>query len=57
MAFSRKDRGGEMPDCELLATCPYFNDCMYEMAEKDKEQYCKGDYTRCGRYLGFKALE
>jgi len=46
-----------MPACELLATCPYFNDSTYEMAGTDKEQYCKGDYTWCGRYMAFKALE
>ena len=49
-----------MPNCELLSTCPFFNDRMKdmsEMTETDKEQYCRGDYTRCGRYLEFKALE
>ena len=46
-----------MPACELLSTCPYFNDSMYGMAGTDKEQYCKGDYAWCGRYMVFKALE
>ena len=46
-----------MPDCELLVTCPFFSDSTYEMAETYKEQYCKGNYFWCGRYLGFKALE
>lgn len=46
-----------MPACELLSMCPYFNDSMYEMAEPDKEQYCKGGYAWCGRYMAFKALE
>ncbi len=47
-----------MPDCELLSTCPFFNDGMHsEMPEMYKEQYCKGDYSWCGRYLIFKALE
>jgi len=35
----------KMPDCELLATCPFFNDKtqdMSEMAETLKEHYCKG---------------
>ena len=50
----------KMSNCELLSTCPFFNDRMHhmsEMAEMRKEQYCKGDYTWCGRYLVFKALQ
>lgn len=46
--------------CELLSTCPYFNDRTQEMSgmtEMDKEQYCQGDYTWCGRYMTAKALE
>ena len=49
-----------MPNCELLSTCPFFNDRMQnmsEMMEMYKEQYCKGDYACCGRYMIFKALE
>ncbi len=46
-----------MPDCELLATCPFFNFSIDELALTYKEQYCKGDYRWCGRYMGFKALE
>ncbi len=29
----------------------------FEMAETCKEQYCKGNYPWCGRYMVFKALE
>lgn len=50
----------EMPDCELLGTCPFFNDKAgntFEMADIHKEQYCKGNYSWCGRYLVFKVLE
>ena len=54
---SRVEEGAKRPDCELLSTCPFFNDSTYGMPEMYKEQYCKGDYTRCGRYLVFKALE
>jgi len=46
--------------CELLVTCPFFNDNAqktFEMAEIYKEQYCKGNYPWCGRYMVFKALE
>ena len=49
-----------MPDCELLLSCPFFNDRTHdtsEMTEIDKEQYCKGDYAWCGRYMTFQALE
>ena len=46
-----------MPDCECLATCPYYNDSTYGMPEIYKEQYCKGDYRWCGRYMAFKAEE
>lgn len=47
-------------DCELLATCPFFNDRIqntFEMAEIYKEQYCKGNYPWCGRYMVVKSLE
>lgn len=47
----------KMPDCECLATCPFFNDSTYGMPEMLKERYCKGDYAWCGRYMAFKALE
>lgn len=50
----------KMPDCELLSTCPFFNDRTqntFETAEIYKEQYCKGNYPRRGRYMVFKALE
>jgi len=30
---------------------------MYEMAQTDKERYCKGAYSGCGRYMTFKARE
>jgi len=56
----RAKKRTKMPDCELLATCPFFNDRMQdmsEMAETYREQYCKGDYAWCGRYMTFKALE
>jgi len=49
-----------MSDCELLSTCPFFNDNaqdMTEMPEQHKEQYCQGDSSWCGRYLAYKALE
>lgn len=49
-----------MPDCELLLTCPFFNEMTQntnELIELYKESYCQGYYTWCGRYMAFKALE
>jgi len=49
-----------MPYCELLSTCPFFNSATQdspEMADIDKEQYCQGNYTWCGRYMAFQALK
>ena len=46
-----------MTDCELLFTCPFFNDSMYGMTEEYKGQYCKESYSWHGRYLIFNALE
>lgn len=49
-----------MSECELLSTCPFFNDGTQDfsgMSEADKEQYCKGDYAWCGKFMAFKALE
>ncbi len=49
-----------MPDCECLEGCPYFeSDVMKEidtMAKMRQEQYCKGDNSKCARYMVFKAL-
>ena len=49
-----------MPDCELLLTCPFFNDVTQhtnELTAFCKENYCHGYYGWCGRYMAFKALE
>ena len=49
-----------MPDCELTATCPYFKGDFQEapeITERLKEEYCRGDYTWCGRYQAYKAQE
>lgn len=57
---SRLEEDGKMPDCELLHTCPFFNDMKNntgELATLNKESYCRGSYTWCGRYMAFKALE
>lgn len=48
-----------MADCELLAGCIFFNDKMAKKpstAELFKIRYCRGDCTKCARYMVFKAL-
>lgn len=42
--------------CELANKCPYYQGYVHMSAEL-KEQYCRGDYRWCGRYMGFQALE
>ncbi|MCK4791075.1 MAG: hypothetical protein KAV87_45500 [Desulfobacteraceae bacterium] len=49
-----------MPDCELLATCPFFAGGFQEipeLTERLREEYCHGEYSRCGRYQAYKAME
>jgi len=48
-----------MPDCELLAACPFFNDKMADlpsMAGIFKNKYCKEDFRSCARHMVFKKL-
>ncbi len=40
--------------CPFLSGCPFFNENMraYPVgAEVMKDQFCRGDYARCARYL------
>ncbi len=46
-----------MADCELLDTCPFFNDQMAEMPSMSniiKERYCRGSNTLCARHMIFR---
>jgi len=48
-----------MADCEMIAKCIFFNDKMANMpamAEIMKKKYCRGDNTKCARYLVCKKL-
>ncbi|HEU0265669.1 MAG TPA: hypothetical protein VFR01_08090 [Geobacterales bacterium] len=48
-----------MPNCELLATCLFFNDKMKNMpvsANLMKTVYCMGDNGKCARYRIYKEL-
>ncbi len=43
----------DMPDCELLAECLFFNDKLKNMptaSDMMKKMYCKWHYTKCARY-------
>lgn len=51
--------GKSMADCELVATCPFFNDQMAEMPSMAgiiKERYCRGSSTLCARHMVFRSL-
>ena len=48
-----------MGECELLSSCPFFQDKMANMpatAEMLKGRYCRKDNSRCARFMVFKAL-
>lgn len=48
-----------MPDCELIGKCIFFNDKMANKpgtANLMKQNYCKGSFKDCARYLVCKAL-
>jgi hypothetical protein len=48
-----------MAKCELVETCPFFNDQMASMPSTSavyKKIYCEQDFATCGRYLIFKAI-
>lgn len=43
-----------MPECEKLKKCLFFNDQMAgmpAMADMYKNRYCRGDKTKCARYM------
>jgi hypothetical protein len=49
----------EMPDCECLKGCPFFNDKMKDdkgLGSILKKRYCLDDNTKCARYMVFKKL-
>ena len=57
--LSQEKKRDKIPDCELLSTCLFFNDMRdtSKMTGVLKEQYCRGNYAWCGRYMVFKALD
>ncbi|MCM0755038.1 hypothetical protein M7784_07230 [Desulfovibrio aminophilus] len=48
-----------MADCEMLERCIFFNDKMASMptmADMMKKKYCRGDNSKCARYMVCKKL-
>lgn len=48
-----------MAECECLPTCPFFNEYMADMPASTnlmKSVYCRGDNSRCARYMVLRAL-
>ena len=48
-----------MQNCEMLPTCPFFNDKMSKQpatAQSMKTRYCMGGNSLCARYLVVKTL-
>ncbi len=45
-----------MTGCELVNSCPYFMGTL-EMPECYREEFCRSDYQRCGRYMIWIAME
>lgn len=48
-----------MANCEMLPTCPFFNDRMDlkpGLTALYKARYCRGDNSECGRHIVFVAL-
>ncbi|MBA7519913.1 hypothetical protein ES705_12001 [subsurface metagenome] len=46
----------DQPKCELIPTCPY-NSGLNDMPEIYREQYCRGNYRGCGRYVDYMSRE
>ncbi len=40
-----------MADCKMLGGCIFFNKTSGQLAETMKSQYCKGDFSKCARYM------
>lgn len=48
-----------MAQCELVETCLFFNDQMSgqrQISAIYKMRYCRGDNSRCARYMVYRAL-
>ena len=61
LSYSQNLFDGEvnMPECECLPKCIFFNDKMQDKpltAEMMKNRLCKSDFEQCARFRVFKAL-
>ncbi len=45
-----------MNECKLEQMCPYYLGVL-DIPEEYKEQYCRGEYQWCGRYLTYVTVE
>ncbi len=48
-----------MADCKMLEKCIFFNDKMQNMpavADIYKQNYCRGDFSKCARFMVAEAL-
>jgi hypothetical protein len=48
-----------MVDCECLARCPFFHDNLPNMpasATLTKKRLCQDDFSKCARYMVFRAM-
>lgn len=48
-----------MAQCELIDTCPFFNDKLAnkpDEVEDMKETYCKNNNLNCARYMVFNSV-
>jgi hypothetical protein len=49
-----------MSDCECLGSCPYFENGVAKeidtIAQMRQQEYCKADFSKCARYMVFRAL-
>ena len=56
---ARKTKVKRMPDCEQLKNCPFFHNNMKNMpaiTEMLKMRFCRGDNSKCARYMVLKKL-
>jgi hypothetical protein len=48
-----------MAQCKYLTNCPFFKETLEDMpaeTELIKRTFCEDDYSKCARYMVFKAL-
>jgi len=59
IAENKQNKETEMGECDLIETCPFFNDKIKTVnidTEQLKEKYCKNNNLNCARYMIVQAL-